>query len=176
MIAKIKNVSFHYGNKQVLNDISFTMESGDILAILGPNAVGKTTLIKILSGILCMQNGSLENIDLENIGFLNDLDGIFLKMTGFEYLSFVATLCKYDPAKIEGRIFELAKTFNFTTEIYKQIKRYSLGTKKKLEVCSAIFHKPFILLLDEPFESIDPIASYDLKLHLKEYANRLEKF
>lgn len=171
MIIKASNISFSYGNKEVLRDINFSIQSGDMFAVLGPNAAGKTTLTKILSGVLEMQHGHLNAIDLDTIGFLKELEGIFLKMTGFEYLSFVATLYKCDPNKIEERIYYLAKQFHFTTELHKQVKKYSLGTKKKLEICAAIFHKPSILLLDEPFESIDPIVCHDLKLFLKEYAN-----
>ena len=174
----VDRLSFAYSDKEVLTDISFTVEQKDFFAVLGPNAAGKTTLLKVMTGLLKQRDGKITilNNDLSNvlsnnlklqIGLMHDISGLYLKMTGFEYLSFIAAMYNYPPEKITKRVSELSTLYKLDTEIHKPIKKYSAGTKKKVEFCATLVHEPKILFLDEPFESVDPSATYIMKKNLK---------
>ena len=180
-MIKIEGLSFSYADKTVLKEIDIRADKGDLLAVLGPNGVGKTTLISILTGKLEVQSGKVELCDIDikdgfsnelkkRIGVMRDMEGLYTKMTGYEYLRFVATLYEYPVDKIDERIDYLAKKYNIENEIDRQIKKYSAGTKKKLEFCAAVLHEAEILFLDEPFESVDPVVCFEIKEFLKEYA------
>ena len=180
-MIKIEGLSFSYADKTVLKEIDISADKGDLLAVLGPNGVGKTTLISILTGKLEVQSGKVELCDIDikdgfsnelkkRIGVMRDIEGLYTKMTGYEYLRFVATLYEYPVDKIDERIDYLAKKYNIENEIDRQIKKYSAGTKKKLEFCAAVLHEAEILFLDEPFESVDPVVCFEIKEFLKEYA------
>lgn len=101
------------------------------------------------------------------IGVMQEITGVHLKMTGFEYLCLIAALNNYPPDMITERVLFIANKFNFESELHRSIKKYSAGTKKKIEFCAAIVHEPRVLLLDEPFESVDPIVCFEIKQHLK---------
>ncbi len=180
-MIKVDKLSFSYSDKAVLNEIDICANNGDLLAVLGPNGVGKTTLINILTGKLEVQRGDVEfdGISIKNdfpneikkkIGVMREIEGLYTKMTGYEYLRFIAVLYGYPVDKIDARIIELSKKYNIENEIDRQIKKYSSGTKKKIEFCAAIIHQAKILFLDEPFESVDPVVCYEIKEFLKEYA------
>lgn len=151
-----------------------------MLAILGPNGVGKTTLMNLLTGVLYPSLGSISinnienpyNYSLENrsmFGTMYPISGVYLKMTAYEYLAFVGALYGLESEVINNRIETLAADLMFSNELHREIKKYSSGTKKKIEFCAAVIANPTILYLDEPFESIDPKTSYEIKAYLKEY-------
>jgi len=176
---EVVDLSFSYSDKSVLKSISFAVEQGDLFAILGPNAAGKTTLLSILTGHLSAQSGevkidgssineTMQNEIKKQQGFMSDLSGVYLKMTGFEYLSLVAALYEYPPHLITARVNKLARTYNLESEMHRVIKKYSAGTKKKIEFCAAIVHEPKLIFLDEPFESVDPAVSFEIKKNLKD--------
>ena len=179
-MVTINDLCFSYIDKEVSKNITFNVDKGDFFAILGPNAAGKTTLLKVMTGLLRKQNGSIfiAGKDMSNglsndikvkIGTMHSIDGLYLKMTGFEYLSFVAALYDYPPEKIKNRVLELSKLYKMETEIHKQIKKCSAGTQKKISFCAALVYEPEILFLDEPFESVDPSATYIMKQKLNEF-------
>ena len=163
-MIKIEGLSFSYADKTVLKEIDISADKGDLLAVLGPNGVGKTTLISILTGKLEVQSGKVELCDIDikdgfsnelkkRIGVMRDIEGLYTKMTGYEYLRFVATLYEYPVDKIDERIDYLAKKYNIENEIDRQIKKYSAGTKKKLEFCAAVLHEagvPISIITDAP--------------------------
>ena len=178
-MLSIKNIAFSYPSKEVLKDISFDVENGDIYAILGRNAAGKTTLINVLIGLLDKQSGEViadgENIDCINsahyVGVMRPLANTYLKMTFYEYLTLIGTLFGLAGHALHERIMTMASRLDFSDHLYKQLKKCSLGTKKKAEFCAAIIHTPKIVILDEPFDSLDPIVCYEMKQFLSEYAS-----
>lgn len=103
------------------------------------------------------------------LGIMHPISGVYLKMTAYEYLAFVGALYGMSSEIINSRIETLAKDLMFANELHREIKKYSSGTKKKIEFCAAIIANPTILYLDEPFESVDPKISYEIKTHLKDY-------
>lgn len=174
----VENLAFSYKEKRVLKDISFHLERGDVFAILGKNAVGKTTLINILTGLLEAQDGKIllcgedttrrmsENTKTK-IGVMRPIAGLFEKMTCYQYLEFVAGLYSVSTEKIVS----LSEQYQFASELSRKIKNCSAGTRKKIEFCAAILHNPSILFLDEPFESVDPIVVAEIKEYVKDFAS-----
>ncbi|MBE6973948.1 MAG: ABC transporter ATP-binding protein [Ruminococcaceae bacterium] len=177
-MLKVQNISFAYPRKQVLTGVDFEVQDHDIFAILGRNAAGKTTLISVMVGLLEKQGGQL-TVDDEVVtganspryfGIMRSLSDMYLKMTAYEYLSLVGTLYNVPGRELHKRILAFAKRFEFEEHLYKKLSSCSLGTKKKVSFCACIIHKPRYVILDEPFDSIDPIVCYEMKQYLTEYA------
>lgn len=177
-MLKIENVSFSYPRKQVLSNVNFEVCDHDIFAVLGRNAAGKTTLISVLVGLLQKQEGHIFVDDEEILGtgssryfgVMRNLTDLYLKMTAYEYLSLVGTLYNVPDDELHERIMGFAKRFEFEEHLYKKLKACSLGTKKKVSFSACIIHNPRFVILDEPFDSIDPIVCYEMKQYLSEYA------
>ena len=180
MIVDISHLSFSFADKRVLSDLSFSVDEGDSFAILGANGVGKTTLIRLLGGVLQPAAGSIHiaglpfnehnRIAIQHVmGTMYPISGIYLKMTGYEYLMFIGSLYEMKPEDLHKRIEEVAQIFNFADELHRSIEKYSAGTKKKIEFCAAILAMPALLLLDEPFESVDPLVCYEIKAFIRDY-------
>ncbi len=176
-MIEIKNLAFSYKEKEVLKEISFSADAGDILAILGKNAVGKTTLINILTGLLEAQAGTIsicgENTTQKltesvkcKIGVMRPIIGVFEKMTCFQYLEFIAGL--YGISR--DKILKLAEKYQFSSELSRIVKKCSTGTRKKVEFCAAILHDPLVLFLDEPFESVDPVVVSEIKEYIRGFS------
>lgn len=176
-MIEIKDLAFSYKEKEVLKNISFAADAGDILAILGKNAVGKTTLINVLTGLLEAQAGNIficgedttkkltETIK-SKIGVMRPIVGVFEKMTCLQYLEFVAGLYGISRAKI----LELSEKYQFSSELTRMIKKCSTGTRKKVEFCAATIHDPLVLFLDEPFESVDPVVVSEIKEYIRNFS------
>lgn len=176
----IEHLSFSYPQKEVLRDVSFCVGDSDIFAILGRNGAGKTTLINVLTGLLQKRSGVIkidENhidgmINSHYFGIMRNFSELYLKMTIYEYLSLVGTLYNVSAQKLHGIIVDFSNKFEFSEHLYKQLRKCSLGTKKKVSFCAAIIHSPRYVVLDEPFDSIDPIVCYKMKSFLSEYAKK----
>ncbi len=177
-MLSVKDIAFSYPSKEVLKSISFEVENGDIFAILGRNAAGKTTLINVLVGLLDKQRGEViadgETIDCNNsayyVGVMRPLSNVYLKMTPYEYLMLMGTLHGLSGSDLRNKISDFAERLDFNEHLHKKLKACSLGTKKKAEFCASIIHNPKYVVLDEPFDSLDPIVCYEMKRFLKAYA------
>lgn len=180
-MIEIKNVSKAYNkNKKVINDISLTINDGEIFGFLGPNGAGKTTLIKMITGILeidkgdiCIDGYSIIKQDIEakkKIGLIPDNPDMFISLKGIEYLNFMADIYKVNKEKRILKIKELAGKFNMLEALNSKIQSYSHGMRQKIVIIGALLHEPQNLILDEPITGLDPKAIYDLKQLMKEYA------
>lgn len=177
-MLNINNIAFSYPRKQVLKDVSFQVCDHDIFAVLGRNAAGKTTLISVLVGMLEQQSGTVDmdgvaitgNNSAKYFGIMRTLSDLYLKMTAYEYLSLIGTLYNVSGEVLDDRIKAFAKRFEFEEHLYKKLSTCSLGTKKKVTFSACIIHGPKVVILDEPFDSIDPIVCYEMKRYLTEYA------
>jgi len=177
-MLKVESLRFSYADKNVIDNVTFHVVPGAICGILGPNGVGKTTLIKLMTGILiqdegnvCM-NGSINPYTFDSekrklIGIMQEIKGIYLKMTGYEYLSFIGAMYGMTSDDIKESIHEFGKKYKMEEDVHRRINKYSAGMKKKVEFFSAVMFKPTVLFLDEPFESVDPIIQYEMKTHMK---------
>ena len=176
-VLDVSRLKFSYREKEVLRDISFQVKRGDVFAVLGKNAAGKTTLVNILTGLLCAESGgiSLCGEDITKrlgrrvkkaIGVMRPVEGVFEKMTCRQFLEFVAGLYEV-PAE---RTDELMRAYELEGEAERRICKCSAGTRKKIEFCAAIMHDPEVLFLDEPFESVDPVVTSTVKEYIRSFA------
>lgn len=182
-MIEIKNVSKKYvKDKKVIDNLSFKVNDGEIFGFLGPNGAGKTTTIKMITGILEIDDGdilvdnkSITQSPLEakkEIGLVSDNPDVFLKLKGIEYLNFIADVYEVSKEDRIKRINELAKNFKIIDVLNNKIESYSHGMRQKLMVIGVLLHNPKNWILDEPMTGLDPKASFQLKNMMREHANK----
>lgn len=173
--------SYNRGNVKAVDRITLTVQNGEIFGFLGPNGAGKTTLIKMITGILNADEGSItingRDINKNTIeakkqfGFVPDDPNIFARLTGIEYLNFMADIYELDLKIRRQRIQALTDRFDMAAAVGDLIQSYSHGMKQKIVVIGALLHDPPVWILDEPMTGLDPRSSYDLKEMMREHAN-----
>ena len=182
-MIEIKNVSKSYKKgKKVIDNINFKINNGEIFGFIGPNGAGKTTTIKMITGILDLDEGDIlidgnsikkEPIEAKKkIGFVPDNPDFFLNLKGIEYLNFIADIYEVSSQKRKESIEELSKLFEMEYDLNNKIKSYSHGMRQKIIIMGVLLHEPQNLILDEPLTGLDPKSSFDLKKILREYAKK----
>lgn len=182
MSIKITNISKYFNNRVILKDINVLIPPGQCYCILGKNGAGKSTLINILLDLIKPDNGKILISDMsydnnsikikKNIGALPESSPLIPEFTGYQYLKFIGLLHKLRIEVIKFRINRLNEYFfEFSKDLNKRISTYSHGMKVKLGLCSALIHKPRILILDEPFAGLDPLTANKLINFLIEFMN-----
>lgn len=182
-MIEIKNISKEYKkNKKVINNISLEIKDGEIFGFLGPNGAGKTTTIKMMTGILEIDEGDIfidgksikENpIEAKRlIGLVPDNPDTFLKLRGIEYLNFMADIYEVSTEDRIKRIKELSEKFEINNVLNNKVESYSHGMRQKLIIIGVLLHSPKNWILDEPMTGLDPKASYELKNMMREYAKK----
>lgn len=179
-MLEIKNLTKKYGDKVAVDDLSLTVESGQICAFIGHNGAGKTTTLKAIAGILGFEQGEIkiDGIDVKSnpleakriLAYLPDNPDLYDYLTGIEYLNFIANIFKLSVPERKEKIEQYAKRIGIYDALQSQISSYSHGMKQKLALVSALIHSPRLLLLDEPFVGLDPISSHEMKLIMQEMA------
>lgn len=180
-MINIRNVTKIYGGtKKAVDNLSLTIEDGQILAYIGPNGAGKSTTLKMMTGIISSTEGSItiNGFDIakepleakKQFGFVPDNPDMFLRLKGIEYLNFMADI--YDvPENIRNeRIKRYAEKFEMTNALGDKILSYSHGMRQKIVLMGALVHNPSVWILDEPLTGLDPKSSYALKEMMKEHA------
>ncbi len=174
-LLKIERVSKTYNKNSVkaVDELTLSLRAGEIFGFLGPNGAGKSTTIKMLSGILNYEEGSIEicGYDLKknpieakkSIGYVSDNDVIYDKLTGREYIDFLADIYGVDKKTREERSKKMLEIFNLTDAFDSPIKSYSHGMKQKISIIGALIHNPKLWVLDEPMTGLDPQSAYELK-------------
>ncbi len=179
-MIKFENVSKTYnGTVKALDDVSFTVGKGELVGFIGPNGSGKTTTIKLLSGVLVPDNGVIKvnGFDVKkeplkakaSIGYIPDSPDVFLRLKGIEFLNFIGDVYKVPVDERKKTISELAERFELTNALNSQILSYSHGMRQKLMVISALLHKPDVWILDEPMTGLDPKSAFELKNMMREH-------
>ena len=182
-MIEIKNVSKSYKkDKKVINNINLKINDGEIFGFIGPNGAGKTTTIKMITGILEIDEGDIfiddNSITMfpiaakKSIGFVPDNPDIFLKLKGIEYLNFIADIYDVSAEQRKKKIKELAELFEMEDNLNNKIQSYSHGMRQKIIIMGVLLHEPKNLILDEPMTGLDPKSSFDLKKIMKDYAKR----
>ncbi len=151
--------SYKKGQK-VINDMSLKVKDGEIFGFLGPNGAGKTTTIKMITGILEIDQGdvfidqkSITKDPVEakkQIGFVADNPDMFLKLKGIEFLNFIADIYEIEEETRNKRIIELTKEFEIYEVLNEKIQNYSHGMRQKIIIISVLLHNPKNWILDEP--------------------------
>ena len=149
-----------------IKDISFSCEKGQIVGLLGANGAGKSTSLKCITGMIpltegeifiCGKNISKNPIDAKrHFSFVTDNHATFVKMTGFQYLSFMADVYKVSKKDRQARYLELEKVFQLGDAVKKLISNYSHGMKQKICMMASLIHEPDLWILDEPMVGLDP--------------------
>jgi ABC-2 type transport system ATP-binding protein len=160
----VKNVDKSFGKKPVLNQISLTVEPGQIYGLIGPSGSGKTTLVKIIVGMDQPSKGAVRVLDtavpnlslLQKIGYMAQADALYTDLTGEENLAFFASLFKLKKDVQKRRIAYAADLVNLTDHLKKKVEAYSGGMKRRLSLAVALIQDPDVLILDEPTVGIDP--------------------
>ena len=173
-VLEISNYTKIYGtDKKACDDVSLTVESGDIFGFIRHNGAGKSTTIRAVVGVLDFEEGTIkidghdvktEPIECKKItAYIPDNPDLYENLTGLQYLNFVADAFDVSEADREARINDYAKRFEITDALVDPISSYSHGMKQKVAIISALIHNPKLLVLDEPFVGLDPQAAFILK-------------
>lgn len=174
----INNLTKTYGDKKAVDDLSLSIEAGEIYGFIGHNGAGKTTTIKSVAGILDFDKGeilvdgvSVKANPLEckkKIAYIPDNPDLYDFMTGIQYLNFIADIFEVPATERKERIDKYAQMFEIKDNLTDAISSYSHGMKQKLAVISALIHNPKLIIMDEPFVGLDPKAAHLLKSIMRE--------
>ncbi|WP_428911482.1 ABC transporter ATP-binding protein [Niallia sp. Krafla_26] len=175
-IIEVAGVSKAFDSQSVLKNVNFNVNQGEIIGLLGPNGVGKTTFIRILNGVLKSDSGSISILGYNPVsegdeilkvsGIVTESAGLYGQMSGEENLAFFAEL--YGVTN-KQKIDELLKLFDLQGHKHKNVSTYSTGMKKRLALAKALIHEPQILFLDEPTNGLDPDGIKMVLSYLKKY-------
>ena len=176
-MIEIKNVSKLYGSKKALDNVSFTVNKGEIFAFIGHNGAGKTTLIKSTCGILNFDEGEIlidgksikdEPIACKKImAYVSDDPELYENMKAISFINFVCDMYDVPTEVRERNIKKYAEMFGIENELGSTIKTFSHGMKQKVALIAALSHEPKVLIMDEPFVGLDPKAIFDMKEVMK---------
>ena len=182
-MIEIKNVSKSYKKgEKVIDKLNLKIKDGEIFGFIGLNGAGKTTTIKMMTGILEIDEGKIliDNINIEKnpvgakekLGVVLDNPDTFLKLRGIKYLKFIADAYGVPVEKRIENVEKYSKIFEMENELNNRIEKYSHGMRQKIIIIGALLHEPKNLILDEPITGLDPKSTFDLKNIMREYAEK----
>ena len=182
-MIEIKNVSKTFNNNiKAIDNLNLKINDGEIVGFIGLNGAGKTTAIKMMTGILQPDKGTIKvnGYDIvkdglkakQIIGYIADSPDMFLKLTGMEFINFIANIYKVPLDVRKKRIKEFGKRFGLSDVLNKPMQGYSHGTRQKMMVVAALVHDPDVWILDEPLIGLDPTSAFELKKMMREHADK----
>ena len=181
-MIEIKGLSKSFGDLTAVNDINLSVPKGEFFVILGPNAAGKTTTIKVMAGLMKPTSGSVHvcghNIESEplkarkRMAYLPDFPFLYDKLTPIEFFRFTGQLFGMSESHIQNESDSLSDRFSLGEFLSNPIESLSHGTKQRVAIVSALMHAPDVFVLDEPMVGLDPHHARILKDILRERANQ----
>lgn len=181
-MIEVDGLSKIYGTKSAIKDISFTVQTGEILGFLGPNGAGKTTTMRILAGYLPASTGTakIAGYDVhadsmavrQRIGYLPEHPPLYPEMTVEDFLYFVAKIKGVNRSQQAARVVEVLERCNLTEQRRSQIRKLSKGMKQRVGIAQAIVHDPPVIILDEPTVGLDPKQIIDMRHLIKSLAGQ----
>ena len=178
-ILSIKNLTKYFGDRKVIDNLTLSIEQGEIFGLIGTNGAGKTTTINCMADLIDYDKGNIKIFNRflkndaiyikQNIGILfENNDDLFVHLKGEEHLQFVGEIYGLKKVEIERRIDELFNFFEINDDRYKLIETYSKGMRKKISLASILLHNPEFIILDEPFNGLDTLTVIKVKKLLKQ--------
>ncbi|MBF4615157.1 ABC transporter ATP-binding protein [Curtobacterium sp. VKM Ac-1376] len=168
-----------YGQTLAVDEVDLEIRQGSIFGVVGPNGAGKTTTLSMITGLLRPDAGSVTVLDHDvwadptaakrSLGVLPDRLRLFDRLTGAQLLYYSATLRGLDGATARERSADLAEAFGLGEALGRQVADYSVGMAKKIALAATLIHSPRVLVLDEPFESVDPVSAATITDILRRY-------
>jgi ABC-2 type transport system ATP-binding protein len=168
---EVKNITKYYGKQLVLNNISFGLQTGEIVGLLGPNGAGKSTLMRVITGYVQADSGEVEVCGQKvnasdykfkhNIGYLPGSNPLYYDMYVPEYLNYTAEMYQIDGKR--ERVEEMIILTGLSKERNKRIGQLSEGYKQRVGIAQAIIHNPKLLILDEPTTGLDPNQTLEIR-------------
>jgi len=181
-MIELRALSKKYGRFTAVDQLTLEVPKGELFGFLGPNGAGKTTTLRMIAGILQPTAGSViiggEDIQKNpeaakaKLGFVPDRPYVYEKLTGAEFLRFVAALFGQEGAAVERRVDELLELFELTPWKDELTESYSHGMRQKLLISSALVHRPEVVVVDEPMVGLDPKSARTLKDLLRVFVQR----
>ena len=181
-MIRLTNLTKRYGSFTAVDDIALEVPKGQLFGFLGPNGAGKTTTLRMIAGILQPTSGTVQvaghDIQVDPIaaksqlGFIPDRPYVYEKLTGAEFLRFVAGLYGQGGALVEARMDELLALFELTDWKDQLVEKYSHGMRQKLIISSALVHRPDVIVVDEPMVGLDPKGQSFLKDLFRQFCDR----
>ena len=181
-MLRIEHLTKTYGEKKAVDDLSLHIEPGQIYGFIGHNGAGKTTTIKACCGILKFDAGeiyidgkSIKTQALEckrEMAYIPDNPDLYDFLSGIKYLNFIADVYGVPADARNERIHKYADLFELTDDLAQPVSAYSHGMKQKLALISALIHEPKLIIMDEPFVGLDPVASHKLKTIMREHCDK----
>ena len=177
-VLELTRVSKRYGAFTAVDGISFAIPRGTIYGFLGPNGAGKTTTIRMILDILRPDSGSISILGetsalnvRQRIGYLPEEKGLYKKMKVWAIISYFATLKGMDKRTAKQRAFELLETYGLKDYAEAKVESLSKGMGQKVQVLSAVAHRPELVILDEPFSGLDPVNQEVLEQLINDMAS-----
>jgi ABC-type multidrug transport system ATPase subunit len=180
-VLSVSGLSKRFGDTVAVDGIDLEVSAGSFYGIVGPNGAGKTTTLSMITGLLRPDSGSItiNGIDVwkepdaakRSIGVLPDHLRLFDRLTGSQLLYYSGVLRGIDGATVRSRVDDLAKAFGLEDALHRLVTDYSAGMTKKVALAAAMIHSPRMLVLDEPFESVDPVSAANVIEILQKYVD-----
>jgi len=179
IVLRVSDLTKQFGETHAVDNISLAVPAGSIFGIVGPNGAGKTTTLSMVTGLLRPDSGTVtvHGADVwsdpvnakRNMGVLPDQLRLFDRLTGSQLLFYAGTLRGLDSKTVKKRSADLAGAFGLEDSLNRLVTDYSAGMRKKVALACAMIHSPRVLILDEPFESVDPVSAANVTEILQNY-------
>ncbi len=178
----ISGLTKKYGDKKAVDNVSLHIYPGEVYGFIGPNGAGKTTTIKCCCGILRPDEGQIRVAGhllsddpiacKKELAYIPDEPNMYEFLSGIKYLNFIADIFEISQKDREERIEKYADMFDLTSDLAQPISAYSHGMRQKLAVISGLLHTPNLIIMDEPFVGLDPIATHTLREIMREHCDK----
>ncbi len=179
MVLRTEALTKTYGSVVAANEVSIEVHAGSFTGVVGPNGAGKTTTLSMISGLLRPSSGrvTVRDVDVWSdgpaakrlIGTLPDRLRLFDRLTGAQLLYYSGVLQGVSEALVAQRVAELAEAFTLESALGRLVSDYSAGMQKKIALACSMIHAPEVLVLDEPFEAIDPVSASNVTEILEKF-------
>ncbi len=173
--VEITRITKTFGTVKAVDDVSFSIEKGELFGLLGPNGAGKTTSIRVMLDIFKPDQGSVAILggpmseDKKNrIGYMPEERGLYQDIPLERCLTYLGSLKGLDPAEVKSRAEGYLERFDLAAHKHKKVKELSKGMQQKAQIIATLLHRPELLIVDEPFSGLDPVNTQMVKDLLRE--------